>query len=115
MSDTSEDFVVVNEASTMSEPTKKDLISEMQKKNWKNKLKCTSAYLDIYMKQVVSAEKSHSGKLDLDIAFPFPMFEWVTPFSWYSRDRETMIEKGMPMNFHVLYAEAEILKALVNS
>jgi hypothetical protein len=111
MSD-SEEFVVIDEA---SEPTKEDMLSEMQKKDWGNRLKCTSSYLDSYMKQVVNAEKSHNDKLDLDVAFPLPMFEWITTSDWYTCDRGLMIKKGMPMNFHVLYAEAEILKILINS
>ena len=114
MSDIKE-FVIIDEASDLSEPTKEDLISEMQKKDWRNRLKCTSTYLDLYMKQVVNAEKSHNDKLDLDVAFPLPMFEWVTTSCWDPRDRGLMIKKGMPMNFHVLYAEAEILKILINS
>jgi hypothetical protein len=110
-----EEFVVIDNASGLSEPTKKDLISEMQKKDWGNKLKCTSTYLDLYMKQVVNAEKSYNDKLYLDSAFPIPMFEWITTSGLYTRDRELMIKKGMAMNFHVMYAEAEILKILINS
>lgn len=111
MSD-SEEFMVIDE---VSEPTKEDLISEMQKKDWGNILKCKSTYLNLYMKQMVNAEKSHLDKLDLDAAFPLPMFEWITTSGWYPRDRGLMIKEGMPMNFHVLYAEAEILKILINS
>jgi hypothetical protein len=43
------------------------------------------------------------------------MFEWITTSGWCPRDRGLMINKGMPMNFHVLYAEAEILKILIDS
>ena len=114
MSD-SEEFVIIDEVSGMSEPTKEDLVSEMQKKNWINRLECTSTYLDLYMNQVVNTEKSHNDKLDLVSAFPLPMFEWITTPGWYPRDRSVMIKKGMSMNFHVLYAEAEILKILLNS
>lgn len=110
----SDSIVVINEASDLSEPTKENLVSEMQKKYWKNRLKCTSTYLDLYMKQVVNTDNSHSDRLDLDAAFPLPMFEWITTSVWYP-DRGLMIKKGMPMNFHVLYAEAEILKILINS
>jgi hypothetical protein len=111
MSD-SEEYMDIDE---VSEPTKEDLISEMQKKDWGNRLKCTATYLDVYMKQMVNAETSHLDKLDLDVAFPLPMFEWVTTPGWHPCDRGLMIKKGMPMNFHVLYAEAEILKILINS
>jgi nucleosome binding factor SPN SPT16 subunit len=110
-----EELAVIDEASDLSELTKEDLISKMQKKDWGDRLKCTSAYLDLYMKQVVDAEKSHNDKLNLGAAFPLPMFEWITTPGWYSRDRELMIKKGIPMNFHVLYAEAEILKVLIDS
>jgi hypothetical protein len=107
--------VVISEASDLSGPTKEDLISKMQKKNWENKLKCTSTYLDLYMKQMVNAEKSQNDKLDLDAVFPFPVFECITTSGCYFHDRGVMIKKGISMNFHVLYAEAEILKILIDS
>lgn len=110
-----EEGMVIYEDSSLSEPKKKDLILELQKKDWRNRLKCTSTYLDSYMKQLVNAEKSCNEKLNLDLAFPLPMFELIATSDRYPRDTELMIKKGMVMNFHVLYAEAEILKILINS
>jgi hypothetical protein len=110
-----EEFAVINGASDLLEPTKEDLISKMQKKDWGYRLKCTSTYLDLYMEQVVKAKKLNDDKLNLGEAFPPPMFEWITTSVWYSRDRELMVKKGMSMNFHVLYAEEKILKTLINS
>lgn len=113
MSDSSGNFVIVDEESTMVEPAKEDLILDMQKKRLTEKLKCTSAYIDIYMKQVIFEQNSQKN-INLDSAFPFPMFEYRVKYdSWCLREQTNIIKKGMSLNFHVLYAEMEILKMLI--
>jgi hypothetical protein len=94
---------VVTEGSSPTRRTQKDLC-DIQKKKWGISLKNTSTYLDIYRKQITC------GGL-----FPYPMFECVMICgnSGMPRDQIMLTEKGMPMNFHVLYAEAEILKMML--
>ena len=40
--------------------------------------------------------------------FPWPMFEFMSP-------RETILAQGFGINFHVMYAEMEILKLVLSS
>ena len=111
MSTVDDNFVMVGRPVPKSQS---DLIRDLQKKNRTEKLKCRTKYLDMYMKQVI--QNNSQTDLPLNVLFPFPMFEYMATCTTYgmARDQIEMLELGMSTNFHVLYAESEILKILVN-
>ena len=89
------------------------VINKLRDKKWKDQLKTINLYLDNMMKQIDTAKDINNNSLNKDIVskdnYPWPMFEIV------SNDQNIYsLTKGFPLNFHVLYAEAEILKYLIS-
>ena len=106
--------VVTNDKETnTTEPKKKEIISAIKKKELCAKFKCTSIYLDTYMKQIVAIQNSGT-EINPYTSFPLPMFELIVKHDGYKKEHIDIIEKGMPLNFHVLYAEAEIFKSIIS-
>jgi hypothetical protein len=99
----------------------KQKLKKLQKEGWISSLKCTSYYLEIYKKQITQADdfdKYYSREKHVDIIYPFPMFEYradINELGIITSNQRMLIKKGMPANFHVLYAEAELLKMLIES
>lgn len=89
------------------------VINKLRIKNWNNQLKTINTYLDNMMKQVILVRNMKNNSPNKDSVgsedYPWPMFEII------SKDQNMQsLTKGFPSNFHVLYAEAEILKCLVS-
>ena len=116
MSILSENFVIVNYSAKKKE---EQLLENAQKKLWKDALDCTTTYLKIYMKQITKANVLNRVCItteDLSVLYPYPMFECIIKHDSWSATRRYagLVNKGMAMDFLVLYAEAEILKSLIN-
>lgn len=87
---------------------RKYIINKLHTVRWKKQLNTTQMYLDKMMEQVGGLDNMKNGDIH-KCDFPWPMFEIV------NRDHSKQsLDKGFPLNFHTLYAEAEILKCLIN-
>ena len=104
---TNSDCVAVNVSSA---PPHKNRLDIKQKKQWERDLECVSVYIDAYADQIGYGGEVH----DSHPLFPYPMFE-LMPGTSNSACKSQILARGMSLNFHVLYAEAEILKILINS
>lgn len=89
------------------------IINNLRVKTWSNQLKTINTYLDNMMEQVTLVRNAKDNQPNKDYIsskdFPWPMFEIVL-----NDQNIQSLTKGFPSNFHVLYAEAEILKYLVS-
>ena len=100
----------------------KEKINNLKKKEWSNNLRCISTYIDMYKSQIMNNNDVQymSKKQELIELFPFPMFEYRIKCGNCDNynthmDQISIVNKGMSMNFHVMYAEIEILKLLIDN
>ena len=82
-----------------------------QNARWEKQLACATSYLNIYKNQI-SIHESNDTK---DI-FPFPMFEIdivLDPCDRIQEDQVALVDKGLPLSFHVLFSEVMILRYML--
>ena len=80
------------------EERRRYVFNKLTKEKHIQQLKCINKYLEDMMSQTIHTQ----------VDYPWPMFEHISTDSYD-------LTKGFQSNFHVLYAEAEILKYLIGS
>lgn len=94
---------------SISEKKRASLLNN-RKSEWSLKHRCIKDQLTEYTNQFKSVDKTRDN-----IYFPFPCFERLSSKHVLSRENTYVVDMNMHMDFHVLYAEMEILRLLIKS